>query len=76
MFGLPSIGPPIVGNPKPTIQIDCEPKNHILSTHNNIIILIIVYRGKKINHLFYNKINKYPILLLGLSKAWTEPFMD
>ena len=33
VFELPSIDPPIVGNPKPTIQIDCEPNSHILGTH-------------------------------------------
>ena len=30
-----SIGSPIVGNPKPTIQIDCEPNSYILGTHDN-----------------------------------------
>ena len=32
---LSSIGSPIVGNPKPIIQIDCEPNSYILGTHNN-----------------------------------------
>ena len=29
MFGSPGIGSPLVGNPKPTTQIDCEPKQRL-----------------------------------------------